>query len=84
LDGVGLDEDGWALRYHLEGQMMEILSMEEEYWRQRGWQQWLLKGDANTKFFHASANGRKRKCAIHSLTSDNGPVSELGAIQALI
>jgi hypothetical protein len=27
-DGVGLDEDGWALRYHLEGQMMEILSMD--------------------------------------------------------
>jgi hypothetical protein len=30
-DGVGLDEDGWAPRYHLEGQMMEILSVEEEY-----------------------------------------------------
>jgi hypothetical protein len=27
-DGVGLDEDGWALCYHLEGQMMEILSMD--------------------------------------------------------
>jgi hypothetical protein len=35
-DGVGLDEDGWALRYHLEGQMMEMLSRKEEYWRQRG------------------------------------------------
>jgi endonuclease/exonuclease/phosphatase family metal-dependent hydrolase len=30
-DGVGLDKDGWALRYHLEGQMMEMLSREEEY-----------------------------------------------------
>jgi hypothetical protein len=30
-DGVGLDEDGWDLRYHLESQMMEILSAEEEY-----------------------------------------------------
>jgi exonuclease III len=35
-DGIGLDEDGWALRYHLENQMMEILGAEEEYWRQRG------------------------------------------------
>jgi hypothetical protein len=35
-DGVELDEDGWALCYHLDGHMMEILSMEEEYWRQRG------------------------------------------------
>jgi hypothetical protein len=32
-DGLGLDEDGWALRYNLEAQMMEMLSSEEEYWR---------------------------------------------------
>jgi hypothetical protein len=30
-DGMGLDEDGWALRYHLEEQMIELLSSEEEY-----------------------------------------------------
>jgi hypothetical protein len=83
-DGVGLDEDGWALQCHLEAQMMEILSAEEEYWRQRGRQQWLLQGDANTKFFHAFDNGRKRKCAIHSLFTDQGLVTEKCAIQELI
>jgi endonuclease/exonuclease/phosphatase family metal-dependent hydrolase len=51
---------------------------------QRGRQQWLLQGDANTKFFHAFANGRKRKCVIHALSSDNGLVTEPAAIQALI
>jgi hypothetical protein len=61
--------------------MMEMLSSEEEYWRQRGRQQWILQGDANTKFFHAFANGRKRKCAIHSLSSDQGVITEKGAIQ---
>jgi hypothetical protein len=60
--------------------MMEMLSAEEEYWRQRGRQQWILQGDANTKFFHAFANGRKRKCAIHSLSSDQGLVTEKEAI----
>jgi hypothetical protein len=79
-DGVGLDKDGWALRYHLENQMMEILGAEEEYWRQRGRQQWLLKGDANTKFFHAFGNGKKRKCAILSLTVEQGVITEPGAI----
>jgi hypothetical protein len=83
-DGVGLDEDGWALRYHLENQMMEILGAEEEYWRQHGRHQWLLKGDANTKFFHAFANGRKRKCAILSLTAEQGVITDPGAIQELI
>jgi hypothetical protein len=83
-DGSGLDEDGWALRYHLENQMMEILTAEEAYWRQRGRQQWLLKGDANTKFFHAFANGRKRKCVILSLTGEQGVITGPGAIQELI
>jgi hypothetical protein len=83
-DGPGLDEDGWALKYHLEGQMMEILSIEEEYWRQRGKQQWMLKGDANTKFFHAFANGRKRKCTMMSLRSDSSLVTDKVAIQELV
>ena len=54
----GLDEDGWALSYHLENQMMQIIEEEEEYRRQRDRQDWLLKGDANTAYFHAMANGR--------------------------
>jgi hypothetical protein len=83
-DGPGLDEEGWALRYHLEGQMMDILCAEEEYWRQRGRQQWVLKGDANTKFFHAFANGRKRKCAIFALQSPSGLVTDKMAIQEII
>jgi hypothetical protein len=53
-DGLGLDEDGWALC--------------------------CSRGGAKTKFFHAFANGRKRKCAILSLVSDNGLVTEKGAI----
>ena len=50
-DSAGLDEDGWAMRYHLEDQMIHLLNLEEEYWRQRGKRDWLLKGDANTNFF---------------------------------
>jgi hypothetical protein len=45
---AGLDEDDWAYRYYLEEELMRILSCEEEYWRQQGRQNWLLKGDANT------------------------------------
>jgi hypothetical protein len=81
VDGQGLDEDGWALRYHLEEQMVQILSAEVEYWRQRGRQNWILKGDANTKYFHAFANGRRRKCATTCLNSEAGPVTDQHAIQ---
>jgi hypothetical protein len=44
----------------------------------------VLKGDANTKFFHAFANGRKQKCAIYALRSPSGLVSDKNAIQELI
>jgi hypothetical protein len=64
--------------------MVDILQVEEEYWRQRGSQQWILQGDANTKYFHAVANGRRRKCAIQLLRSDNMKVTDKGAIQELV
>ena len=35
-DEQGLDTEGWGLRYHLEDQLIQIFSDEEEYWRQRG------------------------------------------------
>jgi hypothetical protein len=73
-----------ALRYHLEDQLTAILGAEEEYRRQRGRQQWILMGDANTKYFHAMANGRRRKCAIVTLYSMEGPVSDKGEIQRII
>jgi mannosylglycoprotein endo-beta-mannosidase len=69
-DTLGLDEEGWAMRYHLEGQLSHLARLEEVYWRQRSHLTWLLKGYANTDFFHAMANGRKRKCAISRLSTD--------------
>uniref|UniRef100_A0A453PPY0 Uncharacterized protein n=1 Tax=Aegilops tauschii subsp. strangulata TaxID=200361 RepID=A0A453PPY0_AEGTS len=42
----------------------DIYKSEELFWQRRGGQNWLLKGDANTTYFQAIANGRRRKCAI--------------------
>jgi hypothetical protein len=33
-------------------------------------------GDANIGFFHSIANGRTRKCTIHSLETVEGGISE--------
>jgi hypothetical protein len=33
---------------------------------------WLRAGDANTRFFHVKANGRRRKNFIHSLSREGG------------
>ncbi|KAK1666668.1 hypothetical protein QYE76_054827 [Lolium multiflorum] len=80
-DAVGIDEEEWALRYHLEDQLLELFRAEEEYWRQRGRVRWVLQGDANTKYFHALANGRRRKCCISSLVSDQGLITDKRLIQ---
>jgi mannosylglycoprotein endo-beta-mannosidase len=79
-DSSGLDEEGWAFRYHLEDQVVLLDSLEEEYWRQRSRIQWLLKGDACTAYFHAIANGRRRKCGIPRLVSEQGELSDQTAI----
>ena len=80
-DSVGIDEEEWAFRYHLEEQLLQIHRLEEEYWRQRGRVRWTLQGDANTAYFHAVANGRRRKCYISLLQTDAGPIRDPKLIQ---
>ncbi|KAE8768435.1 non-ltr retroelement reverse transcriptase [Hordeum vulgare] len=63
-DGPGLTPDNWIQRYSLETSLMDIFKSEELFSQRRGGQNWLLKGDANTAYFQAIANGRRRKCAI--------------------
>ena len=58
-DSVGIDEEEWAFRCHLEEQLLQIHKLEEEYWCQRGRVRWTLQGDANIAYFHAVANGRR-------------------------
>jgi hypothetical protein len=67
LDSVGLTTKEWTHRYALETSLMEIYKDEELFWMQRSRQNWILKGDANTAYFHAIANGRRRKCSIPCL-----------------
>jgi hypothetical protein len=33
-DSSGLNEEGWALRYHLEDQLIHLDELQEEYWRE--------------------------------------------------
>ncbi|KAE8798006.1 hypothetical protein D1007_26736 [Hordeum vulgare] len=63
-DGTGLSTNDWIRRYSLDAELMGIFRSEELFWQHRGGQNWLLKGDANTAYFQAIANGRRRKCVI--------------------
>ncbi|XP_020155056.1 uncharacterized protein [Aegilops tauschii subsp. strangulata] len=63
-DTVGLSPDEWLSRYDLEDQLSIIYTDEEAYWRLRGSHKWVLKGDANTAYFQAIANGLRRRNTI--------------------
>lgn len=52
--------------------LMKILDQREIYWRQRAKQLWLQSGDKNTKYFHSSANARRRSNIIHKLQDESG------------
>jgi hypothetical protein len=46
---------------------MEIYKGVKLFWMPRSRQNWILKGDANTAYFHAITNGHCRKCSIPCL-----------------
>ena len=64
--------------------MTHATLVEERYSRERSRLNWLLKGDANTAFFHAIENGRRRKCAITRFVSDQGVLMEQADLEGHI
>jgi hypothetical protein len=51
----------------IQTELWRILEEEEIYWHKRSNQNWLLKGDNNTEYFHRVANGKKRKNMIFQI-----------------
>ena len=83
-DSVSLSADEWLQRYALETSIMEIYKGEEVFWRQRSRQNWLLKGEANTAYFHAIANGRRRRCSVPCLWAGDQLLEAPAALSAHI
>jgi hypothetical protein len=54
-----LNEDQITLRIGMKIELLQILDEEELYWFKRCHENWLLKGDNNTKNFHRVAKGKK-------------------------
>jgi len=65
-----LSPSEWASRYEIEEKLELILQMEEQHWQQRSSENWVLRGDSNTDFFHKFANGRRRKNLISCLEGE--------------
>jgi exonuclease III len=62
-----LSPEEWWLRRSLKQAVLGMSSLERTMARQRSRMRWLKDGDANTKLFHAVANGRRVKNFIPAI-----------------
>lgn len=67
-----VDVAGVQSYFEEKERLNELLLHEEVYWKQRAKVFWLTEGDANTKFFHASASSRKKTNHIPFLETYTG------------
>ncbi|KAM0871590.1 hypothetical protein ACQ4PT_039274 [Festuca glaucescens] len=67
-----LSDEERAMLHQLKCSYLGLLSIQKIKLRQRSRLTWIRLGDANTKLFHARANGRRRKVHIQSLASATG------------
>nr|CAD1841275.1 unnamed protein product [Ananas comosus var. bracteatus] len=61
------------MKIELKEKLSRVLQDEESLWRTRAKQHCSREGDENTKFFHTTANGKRKANGI-------GPIDEYGAV----
>ena len=70
-----LHEDAEEIQ-RVKKEINEVLMREEIMWNQRSRALWIKWGNRNTRFFHATANQRRRKNSIVGLQDANGVWNE--------
>ncbi|GLT40917.1 hypothetical protein SLA2020_150140 [Shorea laevis] len=78
LKNEEVDLDEWEIFQRQEGfqKMWDIMKKREVIWKQKSRSNWVHEGDANTRFFHRVANGRKAQNNITGLWCDGCWVEE--------
>ncbi|XP_073272570.1 uncharacterized protein [Primulina huaijiensis] len=56
----------------LRQELDKVLEQEELLWYQKSREDWIVSGDRNTKFYHASTTIRKSRNKIEALKADKG------------
>lgn len=83
-DARALTESERSLRADLKQKCLGLSSLDRTIARQRSRVRFLAEGDANTKYFHLLARGRRRKNAITRLRGQTGYTSDQTAMEQAI
>lgn len=62
----------WEKINFLKSEIAQAFCHEEEFWGQMSRDKWLVVGDNNTSFFHASVKDSRRRNQLSKLTDDAG------------
>ena len=71
---LGLTSHDRAEQKRIQLHLRKIIREEEAKWLQRAKEKELQEGDGNTKYYHAKANGRRRKTTIFRLNQEEGVI----------
>jgi len=69
-ESVGLSSEDVDRRRREREELGRVLQLEEVSWRQKSRALWLKEGDRNTRFFHRTANSRRRFNFMASVVVD--------------
>ncbi|KAE8656259.1 hypothetical protein F3Y22_tig00117005pilonHSYRG00262 [Hibiscus syriacus] len=72
IDFGPFTEESCDLRRKVMADLKDVLDKDEMFWLQRSRVAWLKDRDRNSSFFHASANGLRKKNWIEGLESEGG------------
>ncbi|KAL6493346.1 hypothetical protein OROGR_033105 [Orobanche gracilis] len=64
----------------LNDNLIDILTMEEMFWKQKTNMKWILEGERNSKFFHDLIKKKRKTNFIHSMVEDGTVLTEPAAI----
>ncbi|GLJ49831.1 hypothetical protein SUGI_1058670 [Cryptomeria japonica] len=67
-----MDRDDYIRENELKSILSETLMREEIYWKDKGREIWIKRGDKNMKFFHASVKARRAHNQIKVIISNDG------------
>ena len=56
----------------MQAELRRVLTVEEQFWKQKARVKWLRRGDNNSKFFHSAVKQRRYRAAIHRVRDSYG------------